>query len=320
MKRLVLSDENLNSYGFYTITAGIDLGRFQKNPIMLYNHHRTYMGQTNEMLPVGRWENLRIDNGILSGEAVFDEKDPFAVKIKDKVESGFLKGCSIGIRVIETSEDRALLKPGQTRPTVTRCELMEVSIVDIPSNPNASDVVFYDDHMVCLSIDGDIQEMQKLNLQQNMNNIALKLGLPEKATEQECINVIEDLQSLKDELNTLRADNAKMAAELADMKKASVEKILNDAIRTGRIDAKAKKQFENLFESDFDNARSILESLPKRIPLRDTVRETSLEDGIYGQLSWDELDRKGLLPELRERNMELFKLKFKEKFNNDYKN
>ena len=61
----------------------------------------------------------------------------FAKQIADKWEGGFLKMCSAGLDIVETSVDPVHLLPGQTRATVLRCKLTEVSIVDIGSNDDA---------------------------------------------------------------------------------------------------------------------------------------------------------------------------------------
>ena len=106
---MILSDESINSYGFWVLTEGIGMERFLKNPIMLFNHHRTSRGKTDEILPIGRWENLTVENGVLYGTPVFDEKDEFAMKIKSKLESGILSSCSIGISVKTWSEDAKYL-------------------------------------------------------------------------------------------------------------------------------------------------------------------------------------------------------------------
>ena len=130
MATFILSDESLNSYGFRVLTNGIDIKSFEKNPIMLSMHDRS-------ILPIGKWENLRVEDKKLLGDAVFDDNDELARKIKSKVEQGILNATSIGIDIVELSEDRDLLEKGQYRPTVTKSRLFEVSIVDIPSNANA---------------------------------------------------------------------------------------------------------------------------------------------------------------------------------------
>lgn len=119
----VLSDEAVNSYGFIVKTNGIDLERFKKNPVMLYQHER-------ENGVIGRWENIRIEGVQLLADAVFDENDPIGAKVKSKVEGGFMRSVSIGI-------SEAVEETINGIKTVKSCILDEVSIVDIPSNQNA---------------------------------------------------------------------------------------------------------------------------------------------------------------------------------------
>lgn len=119
----VLSDESVNSYGFVVLTEGIDTTAFERNPVMLYMHNRD--GNV-----IGRWENIRKDGKRLLGDAVFDDSTELAATVKKQVEKGFLRSVSIGIEQIATEELNGV-------QTVTKCRLIEVSIVDIPSNENA---------------------------------------------------------------------------------------------------------------------------------------------------------------------------------------
>lgn len=119
----VLSDESVNSYGFVVLTEGIDTSAFERNPVMLYMHNRD--GNV-----IGRWENIRKDGKRLLGDAVFDDSTELAATVKKQVKKGFLRSVSIGIEQIATEELNGV-------QTVTKCRLIEVSIVDIPSNENA---------------------------------------------------------------------------------------------------------------------------------------------------------------------------------------
>lgn len=119
----ILSDESLNSYGFVVQTAGIDTAQFERNPVMLYMHDR-------ESGVVGRWENIRKEGNRLLADAVFDESTELGAKIKTQVANGFLRCVSIGIDNV-TQEDLNNVQ------TVTKCRLIEASIVDIPNNANA---------------------------------------------------------------------------------------------------------------------------------------------------------------------------------------
>ncbi|MCD8177301.1 MAG: hypothetical protein LUE98_07715 [Tannerellaceae bacterium] len=221
-KRLIWTDESLNCYGFWLLTEGGDLSDFKKNPIMLYNHHRTWSGKTDEILPIGVWEDYKVEGGVITGSPRFDLKDDFAKKIAGKVEGGFLKACSVGIRILEVSEDPKYLKPGQTRPTVVKWKLKEVSIVDIPVNPNAAGIVLYDanDNVITLSESGNSSLLPLLNKDINkqnsilMKSIALQFGLKESASESEILLAFTKLKSdhqAEVAAITLRATNAETA-------------------------------------------------------------------------------------------------------------
>jgi len=97
----VLSSDSLNSHGMRVLTSGIDISRFQSNPIMLYNHLRTAKGwfdevaTTDSILPIGVWKNITRSAGQLTAEAWVDYEDEFAAKIGDKVKSGVIRAVSI---------------------------------------------------------------------------------------------------------------------------------------------------------------------------------------------------------------------------------
>lgn len=134
MKEAIITTEAVNCYGGRVLTEGIDLSQYERNPVLLWMHRRSWEPGA---MPIGRVENLRRDGDMLIGTPVFDQNDPFAKQIAGKWENGFLRMCSAGLEIMETAADPALVLPGQTRETVTRCKLIEVSIVDIGGNDEA---------------------------------------------------------------------------------------------------------------------------------------------------------------------------------------
>lgn len=129
-KTFVLSDESINTYGFRVLTEGIDTSEFAKNPLMFYNHN-TYN------LPIGKWDSIEKKDGKLFATGIFDTEDEMGAKVAQKVEQGFLNAVSIGFDVIETSAESPFVLQGQTRPTITKAKLNEVSVVNFPANRNA---------------------------------------------------------------------------------------------------------------------------------------------------------------------------------------
>ncbi len=320
-RRVVISDENLNSYGFWIKTDGIDVSQFGKNPILLWMHNRAFRGTEDEVLPIGKVTDLKFENGALSGLPVFDQTDKFAKKIESKWEAGILNMGSPGLQVIEESELAEHLKPGQTRRTVLKSKLRELSIVDLGSNDNALGLAFYDTEGKIIELaDGNecpvsLLDKQTNNQKQNeteMKKIALTLGKPETATEEELnadvANLLKENKELKDK-ETVRELAEKTARE------TEAEALVDKAIKEGKINASAKESFKKLFATDFDSAKLSLESISARPNIAGQIaNEGEGNVSKFEKLSWDELDKQGLLIELHAKNPTLYKQKFDDKF------
>lgn len=227
MKEAIISTESLNSYETWVVTDGIILTQFEKNPIMLYMHLRG-----GQYKPIGVIVNLRLENGVLYGTPKFDEDTEEERIIKAKWERGTLRMLSAGLEVIEWSDDPKWLKPGQSRPTVIKCKLIEVSVVDIGSNDDALQVGLYhegklltlaageeSDHLPLLSrtetesgdetpVTSPEDEQNPNNNSNNMEKILLKLGLAPGATEDEAVAAIGRLQEEKNTITLARITDA----------------------------------------------------------------------------------------------------------------
>lgn len=330
MKTFVLTDESLNSYGFWLPLSGAVLDQFRKNPIMLWMHNRAWRGTKEEVLPIGYWDNIRIEKGKLLADAIFDEGDDFATQIGDKVEAGVLRMASCGIKVIETSTDPKWLKPGQTWETPTKWSLREASIVDIGSNDNALSLVFYDekDELINLSDNPSAVPLKKIDTntdtktETSMKNLLKLMNLAETDGEDKAISAY---QALADKLSA--AETAKTTAEgkLAAYETADktrrqdeMKTLLDGAIREGRIDAGVRSEWEKLFESNHDSTKKTLLSIPVRKSVKEQVEgagdANAKEREELAKLSWDEADKGGKTGIMKEKYYDLYEEKFEARF------
>lgn len=226
MKEAVISTPRLNCYGTRVLTEGIDLEQYKKNPILLYMHTRS------ERLPIGTITNIRIDGDILYGTPQIDGDTDEEKIIAQKWERGTLRMLSAGLDVIAISDDPALLVPGQTRPTITKSKLNEVSIVDIGANDDALQCcklygngnilnLAKDEDAAMLPLlkkdveptDGSGADTNKQTLTQfSMNKILLALGLAEASTEDQAVTAIQLLQQENDTLKHARITDAVQTA------------------------------------------------------------------------------------------------------------
>ncbi|GHT15050.1 hypothetical protein AGMMS4956_14190 [Bacteroidia bacterium] len=310
-KEVIISNSKLNSQGFRVITQGIDITQYQRNPILLWQHNRPWRGTTDEVLPIGKMENLRIDGDNLIGTPVFDENDDFAKKIKAKFESGFLKMVSAGLDVVESSDDPSVILQGQRRSTVTKSKLFEVSIVDIGANDDAI-ALYKDGKMLKLSAGegADIlPEIEFINPLNNieMKSIALKLGLPETATEAEILAKVGTLQ--------LAAQDAeKLQKEVETQREKAIESEVDNAVKLKKITAEKKAHFVTLGKTaGLDSLTATLECMTPALKPTDVIAPgTSLAStGGYKKLS-DVPDDKRI--ELRRDDLDTYKALYKAEY------
>lgn len=238
MASIVLSDNSLNTYGGRVLTQGLDLEGFKKNPVMLFMHDRYYM-------PIGKWDNIRIEGEKLIADPVFDEEDWIGGQVKRKFEKGILNAASIGVDILELSNDPADLLPGQTRGTVKKGKVFEASIVDIPGNENAVRLRSnLEGHLTLadgLSPETLNQLLPPIVRESDMKNIALKLGLDEKATEKQIIDAIEAIEATASK---------------------SVPALMALGRSKGVITDANQAQYEKLAKADFDTTLALVQNAP----------------------------------------------------------
>lgn len=334
-KRVRVTDESLNSYGFWVVTGGIDTADFLKNPIMLWNHNRGWRGTDDEVLPIGVWKDLKMEGSEMTALPDIDESDDFAKRVASKFAKGHLRAASIGIQVLEWSDDPSLLKQGQTRPTVTKCKLREISLVDIPSNKNAVSLYDLDGSQIDLS-DGALQGLPILDKQnspdtmEELKILAAQLGL-NTATLPDLQAKVRALQSQESEVAALKEKIKAIEAELkehqlskAEARKAEVKSLLDAAEQEGRLPLGHYQTFQKLFEADHDAAKAAIEALPKLQKLADFAAGGSPGGEhvfTYGGKTFSQMSKESpkALEALKENDFDTFKKLYKAEFGKDYK-
>lgn len=262
-----LSSDAVNSYGFILKTAGINLSLFEKNPVMLFGH--------NSNLVIGKWANIRKENGQLLAEPVFDENDPFALQVKSKVEQGFLKACSIGFN---TNWEKLTEQEGV--PVVEKSTLLEASIVAIPANSEAQIHLCHDYNLHKIlaqlpaqakhsHLEAEIEKLQKtvqnlekqaeLRLQQDKQQMLHKAIEDRKITKREA----DILASLPiSELRTIIKERKAQPTILEQIKLDSEEQLSFDYLskhnpeRLAEIRKNDPELYKNLYYKEFGKGLS----------------------------------------------------------------
>lgn len=118
--RFVIATEGRKGDGIDLRMDNVDLGRFQTNPVVMALHD--YF-----QLPVGRAENVAVEDGKLMADAIFDTADPRGAEIDRKYREGFMSAVSVGFDVFDVND----------QGVPARWELLEFSAVPIPMDGDA---------------------------------------------------------------------------------------------------------------------------------------------------------------------------------------
>ena len=127
--RVRLTNDSLNSYGTRVLTDGLDIEQYNRNPVLLWMHQR---GQV-----IGTLTDIQKEHGEITAQLNFDEASELSQRCKKQWEFGSLRMVSVGIDILEWSNDPNLAVEGQTMATITKSKLTEVSVVDIGANDDA---------------------------------------------------------------------------------------------------------------------------------------------------------------------------------------
>lgn len=247
--KFIVNTENVNSYGYRIITEGIDISQYERNPVVLFMHDRGDYKPTGDEV-IGR-ARLSKENDQLIAYITFDSENEFAAKIENKVKGDFIRMCSMFADVVEASSDAALVLPGQKYETITKCKLVEISIVDIGGNDDA------------IRLSGHSATTPKIkllntNTMSELKTIALALGKDANTGEAELLKTVNELK-----LSAETANNSAKEWEnkFIALQKTEALKIVDKAVALGLIPEDLKEAQVEAFQKDFDGQNAKLSKL-----------------------------------------------------------
>lgn len=304
-KRVRISNDSLNSYGSRVLTEGMNVGQYQRNPVLLYMHERGNV--------IGFVKDLKVEDGEVTGELVFDEATELSKRCKKQYEFGSLRMVSVGIDILELSDANEHLVQGQTRPTVTKSKLFEVSLVDIGSNDDAI-VLKKNGTVINLGKDGEcllplLNNKPQKSKDMDQKIIALQLGLPETADETAISTKIAELKASKDNEEKLRKENETLQL-------GRITSVVEKAIAEKRIGADKKQQFVELGKKvGVEDLEKTFEAMSPQVKLSAVIGHqggaSTATTATYKKLSEVPSDK---LEEMREKQPEEYKRLYKAEY------
>ena len=131
------STNDIDRHGTIVEPRGIDTENYSANPVFMWGHDAYGSGGGPPDLEnvLGRVIDYRKDDSAFDIEVEWASHDR-ASMARDLVRAGFLSAVSVGfIPDPDSMTTRAI--EGTEVPVYNRTELVEVSLVPVPSNPNA---------------------------------------------------------------------------------------------------------------------------------------------------------------------------------------
>jgi HK97 family phage prohead protease len=242
----IASTSSPDRYGDVINQKGWITDNYRKNPVVLLNHD-------SSQLPIGRG-NVSIRNDQLVIDVEFDDEDPRAQEVKRKAQNGFMNAVSVGFRPLESTSRSDLPKDNKYYGTrgmyYSKAELLEVSIVTIPANGEATmlEQKFFN------TMKEDLLTEMKSIIQENMNIYKhilevkeeddryivsfAKIQEAEQETEQEEIEEIEE-EEIEEAYKEEEEEKEISEESTEDMEEEKKEE----------EDEKEDKDFKNLIEA-----------------------------------------------------------------------
>lgn len=308
-KKVRLTTDRVNAYGYRVLTSGIDIEQYRRNPVLLWMHRR---GEV-----IGHLDNIEVDADGITGELVFDEASERGREVAAQWEAESLRMVSVGLEIIETSDAPADIEIGQTRPTVTRSKLLEVSVVDIGANDDALRLS-HNGETITLGEGGDAVLPllpQPDNL--NTNDMTLReqiieaLGLETTAADSDVVDNIRLLVSME-------TDYADTLARYEELRLETVTAEVDSLVQRGVLATEGREAFIALGVQDRNALRLVTQHVrPAHVSAIEqlNVGEQTPDKATLIK-EWDDLDRQNLLFDLRTNDPQKFQTLFEAKFKN----
>lgn len=266
---VIASTEAVDSYDS-VLTKNWRLERYLANPVVLFAHK-------SRELPIGRAENVRVEDGELRARLVFTtaETNPVAEQVWRSINEGLLRGVSVGFT---SNSVRVEKRDGRELLVLDDNELVEISVTPVPANPEALA------QMRARAAGAAPARPQLPPETRSMKNIALALDLPAEAEESALVQAVVQMRTVVTATGKETATEAlgyieglKVRAARADMLAQELEtlrarderrerqEIIKTAEEAGKLPPGSDKLREQLLSLPLDGARTLADALPVQV-------------------------------------------------------
>jgi len=225
---VIASTDDLDREGERIAQDGWELENYMKNPVILWAHN-------NEAPPIGKATSVKIEDGklIIRGEFASAEANPLAEQIRLLHNEGIQQAVSVGFIPLEREGE-----------TITRAELLELSFVPVPANPEAMAVqkrLNLDERLISPKVE---KESNIINYDPtNFRNKMSKIKVNDEA---------EEATGLSKELEEIKVDLKEVAVEIIEEKIPAIEEAVGKQLEGEQVIVELEKEVEEIIDKNID--------------------------------------------------------------------
>ena len=247
-----------------------NLKRFRKNPVVLWHHNifessRWSMGEgirPEDLLPIGRATNVRVEDNKLQMTLVFGsaEFNHMSEKVFLGFKEGIIKATSVGFRPGVITEEK--LQDGSKQFTLSKNDLMEVSVVPIPSNPEsvAKSAAYERTHFGRLAAkETETMTDQEKQALADAQKLAKEAGERATAAETRADTAETDLKAEKAASAQLKVDLEKATAERKVAEAKTIEQTIDGYVGKKLTPAERDDQVKLATDIGLDRVKGMLD-------------------------------------------------------------
>lgn len=156
---VIASTESVDRQGEVILLKGWNFKNYMNNPVILWGHD--YWS-----LPIGAATEVKVEEGKLVIKGIFANTD-FAQEVRKLYDEGIVKTVSVGFIPLERQGN-----------VITKAELLELSFVPVPANPDAL----------------SLQKMQKVEAMLKTAVVTHETAMADKDTEWDAGKAIQNLE------------------------------------------------------------------------------------------------------------------------------
>lgn len=258
---VIASTDALDREGERIDQGGWELDNYMKNPVILWAHNI-------DTPPIGKATSVKVkgDSLIIEGEFASAEANPLAEQIRILFKEGIQQAVSVGFIPLEREGE-----------TITRAELLELSFVPVPANPEAIAVqkrFNLDKRLVIVSPlvekENDIINYDPTNFRNKLMKIKVNDDAPE-----------EEMSGLEKELDEVKVELKEIAVEILEEKLPDIEEAVGKQLEDEPVIEELVKEIEEIIDKNIDAMEeAVVEDVGEVVEANGGVDSDKQDDGL----------------------------------------